>query len=89
MHSLNSSKSLNFEVVIIDNNSDVNLRPKYINYLHFNFPIKLITLDYDSMFEFYSITSIYNFAFNHSIGDILIIHNSEYEYSEKIYRIHI
>lgn len=78
LYSLNKSKFNNFEVIVVDNSSE-NLKPKFINNLFFNFPIKLISIN---NIESISRSSLYNLGFNHSIGDQIIIQNSEYVHIE-------
>ena len=42
---LNNSSYNNFEVIVVDNNSNNNLKPLFINNINFKFPIKLIPIE--------------------------------------------
>lgn len=74
LYQLNKSKQNNFEVVIVDDRSDYDI--SYINNLGFKYPIKLIRKDGDYN-KIVCPGSLYNIAFEKSVGDIIVIQNPE------------
>jgi len=74
---LNNSVFNNFEVVIVDDRSEKHLKPNFIDELYFNYPIKLITIENKDIEDIVCSSYVYNLAFKNSIGDIIIIQNSE------------
>jgi hypothetical protein len=74
---LNKSKNNNFEVVIVDDRSDQNLKPDFIKNINFNYPIKLISIDNKNNEDIKCSSEVYNIAFENCIGDIIIIQNPE------------
>lgn len=73
---LNNSQYNNFEVIIVDDRSDDNLKPLFINNIDFKFPIKLISINNDNN-GIKCTSDVYNIAFENSIGDIIVIQNPE------------
>lgn len=75
--SISKSQSHNFEVIVIDDNSDKDKLPLFLNFYKFPFLIKYIVMDDSFSLPNRNPGKAYNVGFDNADGDIIMIQNSE------------